>query len=1157
MKTNPAEVPPTSVDERLTRSHRWGYALALTGIGLCAVIGHAISHRAAEARRLDAHVVDVAGRQRMLSQKIAKCVQTLGGPPAADAPDAAARRELSAALTLFDESHRRLRDGDADVRPTRDAAALALLAAAQTHQRELAAAGRAAGAAEDGPALLAARRRVGVAEAAFLPLMNALVGRYADLAEQRVDQAGKLELALAAVTLILLAAEAGLIFRPLRRRLDAALAEHRRDSAATLGLLERSRRSEGRARAALRRARVFRELVEHAHDMIAMADEGGRLTYMNASGRRLIGLGPRDPLPGHVADVVAGETVEDVARRHEAMGDDGRIERPIFLRRQDDGRLVEADQDVWTLRAPRGGGRLVAAVVRDVSQRRADERRLTESERAFRAIFESSGIGHCELSLDDGAYLRVNRKVCEILGEDARTLLGIGGCEPRRAVDHTHPDDRAMTLAAMDRLHAGESEVRLEKRYVRPNGDVRWVDVTATLHRDERGLPCSLLGAVQDVTERRSARERLRDREAQLRESEQRYELAVAGTADGIWDWDIVGDLRHASPRCFEQLGLSPGDGPSWWDGFAGRCHPDDLAGAVEALHRHLDGGPVFDATFRLRHADGSWRWIRSRGRAVRDAAGRAVRVAGANSDITDARTAELLRREQQAMLETVLGAIPSMIFWKNRQGRYLGINDSALRAMGVTAADVIGRRDDELPWREHAEEFTETDINVFETGEPLLGFEDIMRRPGGDDWRTLRTSKLPLRDAAGEVVAVLGVADDITEQKRQLADLRRANDLALAANLAKSQFLANMSHEIRTPMTAILGHAEMLGDPRLPAGAHGECVATINRNGRHLLGVLNDVLDLSKIEAGRMTLEELAVSPRDLLAEVESLMRPRATEKSLSFSVKLGEGVPARVVSDPIRLRQVLLNLVSNAIKFTATGGVTVEAGAVAGGLRFRVSDTGIGITAEQAAGLFEAFTQADASTTRTHGGTGLGLAISRRLAHMLGGDVTHAPRPGGGSVFTLDVACAAAACVETPPAATPTSGDAPLVGRVLLAEDGPDNQRLLDFVLRGFGLDVTIVGTGRAAVDAVVNGGDGGGVRPGADGHADARARRLRRDARAARPRVRERPAADRRPDRPRDERRPRAVHGGRVRRLCGQAGRPGGAARGDRAAPAPPDA
>jgi len=323
-------------------------------------------------------------------------------------------------------------------------------------------------------------------------------------------------------------------------------------------------------------------------------------------------------------------------------------------------------------------------------------------------------------------------------------------------------------------------------------------------------------------------------------------------------------------------------------------------------------------------------------------------------------------------------------------------------------------------------------------------------------------------------------VASLVQQRTRELA---AAKSEAEDANRSKSEFLANMSHEIRTPMTAILGYSEQLLDPDLGRSDFDQAVGIIRRNGDHLLQVINDILDLSKIEAGKLEVERVACSPLQIVADVLDLLRNRASAKGLLLQAECDGPLPEAIHSDPTRLRQILFNLVGNSIKFTERGSITLRISLQRGGsdsfLRCDVTDTGIGMDAEQVSRLFHAFSQADASTTRRFGGTGLGLAISRHLAQLLGGDVTVVSQPGVGSTFRLtvatgslqDVGMLADPVVGKHPAQTGASLPLPpsrlLPVRVLLAEDGRDNQMLVKAILSKAGATCDVAADGRAAVD------------------------------------------------------------------------------------------
>lgn len=321
-----------------------------------------------------------------------------------------------------------------------------------------------------------------------------------------------------------------------------------------------------------------------------------------------------------------------------------------------------------------------------------------------------------------------------------------------------------------------------------------------------------------------------------------------------------------------------------------------------------------------------------------------------------------------------------------------------------------------------------------------------------------------------------------ITAQAHELA---LARDAALDAARAKSDFLANMSHEIRTPMNAVLGYADLLLAADLTPQARAEHAQTIRANGEHLLALLNDVLDLSKLDAGRMSVESIAFDPRELVAEVAAIVRPRAEQAGLTLEVRADGETPALVCGDPTRLRQIALNLASNAVKFTRAGAVGISlscAPATAGRRRLcvAVSDTGVGLSPAELGRLFQAFSQADSSTTRRFGGTGLGLSISQRLAALLDGEITVESAPGRGSTFTLsllvgdapDAPMAPAGPISLTSLEPPPTPSIAVTGRVLVAEDVAVNRRLLAILLEGVGAVVTPADDGAAAVARALEG-------------------------------------------------------------------------------------
>lgn len=319
---------------------------------------------------------------------------------------------------------------------------------------------------------------------------------------------------------------------------------------------------------------------------------------------------------------------------------------------------------------------------------------------------------------------------------------------------------------------------------------------------------------------------------------------------------------------------------------------------------------------------------------------------------------------------------------------------------------------------------------------------------------------------------------------EHMVKELTAARQQAEAAAQTKSEFLANMSHEIRTPMTAILGYVDLLREPDLSEVDRNQAIETVHRNGQHLLAIINDILDISKIEAGRMTFERLSCSPQQMIEDTLALMSARAAEKQLELKADFIGPIPESIQTDPTRVRQILVNLVGNALKFTATGSVRLvtQLTSVPDGtprrLRIDVIDSGIGMSENQVRNLFQPFTQADSTMTRQYGGTGLGLAISQRLARMLGGDITVSSETGRGSCFTVTLdpgevvmaSVSAAPTTKAAPVETQPSAESPLQGAfILIVDDAPDNRKLLSFHIKKNGGTFELAENGDIAVQKI----------------------------------------------------------------------------------------
>ncbi|MCB1889671.1 MAG: PocR ligand-binding domain-containing protein [Rhodocyclaceae bacterium] len=457
------------------------------------------------------------------------------------------------------------------------------------------------------------------------------------------------------------------------------------------------------------------------------------------------------------------------------------------------------------------------------------------------------------------------------------------------------------------------------------------------------------------------------------------------------------------------------------------------------------------------------------------------------------AQQAARAREQEHGILRTLIDTLPDLVWLKDAEGVYLGCNRRFEDFFGATESDIIGRTDYDFVDQALADSFRANDVKAMESQRPTVNEEEITYALDGHR-ELLETTKVPMRDASGALIGVLGIGHDITDRKaaedeinrhraslqelvdERTADLTLAKEAAEAANIAKSAFLANMSHEIRTPLNAIAGMAQMIRRGGI-SEQQAEQLGRLEGASQHLLEIINAILDLSKIEAGKLCLEQASFSVVGLFDQVVSIIQAQASAKGLAIEVDHAS-VPPWLVGDPTRLRQALLNYAGNAIKFTDQGKITLRARVTdetpAGvRVRFEVEDTGVGIEPAAMARLFAAFEQADNTTTRQYGGTGLGLAITKRLAELMGGDAGVGSEVGKGSTFWFSAWLARGQAPRTAANAEHPGGDAEaelrarFAGRhILLADDEPTNREITLMLLDDVRLIADVAADGAEAL-------------------------------------------------------------------------------------------
>ncbi len=676
--------------------------------------------------------------------------------------------------------------------------------------------------------------------------------------------------------------------------------------------------------------------------------------------------------------------------------------------------------------------------------------------RAFREATDE----HALVSITDhrGRIIDVNAGFCRISGFDREELIG---------QDHgilnsgVHP--RAFWVGMWRTIASGRAW-RGEVCNRAKDGSLYWVDSTITPSFGADGKPEKYVSIRIDITARKKAEQDVAAMRAAL---DEHAIVSIADTSGRILDVN-TGFCRISGYERAELLGedhrvLNSGVHPqSFWT----------------EMWRTITAGRVWRREVCNRAKDGSLYWVDSTIVPYPGPDGKPEKYVSIRIDITAQRSAE--ERLSLAMKASGIG----MWDWAMESGQTY-FSDTLISMLGFESHEFpagVG------PWRElvHPDDLPGTldAVRRHVEGETAAYVSEHRVRTRDGGWMWVRDiGEVVERRDTGAPKRMIGVLIDVQA-------IREAQEVAEAANLAKSEFLANMSHEIRTPMTAILGYADLLddNDDPLAAGQVAAAIQSIRSNADHLLTIINDVLDMSKIEAGRMTVEHIPVAPTQVVEEVAGMLRPRARGKGVDLNVRYDTPVPAHISSDPTRLRQILLNLIGNAIKFTEVGAVAIrlEHRPENGQLAFHVIDTGVGMTEAQRRRIeqFDTFTQADTSVTRRFGGTGLGLRISNSLAAILGGRIEIESREGKGSTFTLylDLGEGPDVRLIRPEDADDrkddrASGDdadetCSLRGlRILLAEDGPDNQKLISFHLRKAGATVEIVDNGREAAERIEN--------------------------------------------------------------------------------------
>jgi PAS domain S-box-containing protein len=715
---------------------------------------------------------------------------------------------------------------------------------------------------------------------------------------------------------------------------------------------------------------------------------------------------------------------------------------------------------ICTLLAGLAGG---VAIGRRLSPRARTEQQLRSLENSL----ASAGSGTFSTS-NDGQQLQISASMARLLGlaEDVSSI------SLEAWLARVHAEDRAAITVAGREAFDNASPLQLDYRVCLPDGQIRSVRCFASTLRDARQCPF-MDGIVLDITALKRMEHAINARDERLRDAQVAADLTV-------WELDVATqmyttDAVRSTENRWRYGGVVTGITMKFTrEQMASAYHPEDRQRSATNMDRCIAEQIPFAIELRRVAPDGSILWFESCGKPVLDEQGRTVKIRGISQNVTPRRRAEIELRAAEERLARAIRGTNDGLWEVELKTRRLWAAPRVLEMLGMSeSASPFGLEDFQplLPeahlavvssaFAQHIEHQAVFDVEV-----------EAQRADGELRWFRLRAACE--RDAAGVPLRMAGSVQDITEKKQYQRALLAATEAAAAASQAKSEFLANMSHEIRTPMNGVIGMTHLLLDTTLTP-LQIDYASTIRDSAGALLSVINDILDFSKVEAGKLDLEHIDLDVRSTVTDVARLVAVQARAKGLQVTTTLDPALPQALRGDPGRLRQVLVNLCGNAVKFTQRGTIAIdvrlqarEAGSVV--IRAAVRDTGMGIPADRLAQLFRPFTQVDSSTTRRFGGTGLGLSISRQLVELMGGECGVESELGSGSTFwftvRLEIAAALPATTLPTPQARPQSSTD--VARILIAEDNLVNQKVARATVERLGYRVDVCNNGHEAVAA-----------------------------------------------------------------------------------------
>ena len=627
--------------------------------------------------------------------------------------------------------------------------------------------------------------------------------------------------------------------------------------------------------------------------------------------------------------------------------------------------------------------------------------------------------------------------------------------------------DRATLQKMVDLFFKGEN-FNVELICYKKDGSWFWGRTTGQSVLDEDENVIQYFSMIEDITTEKAVQE-------QIKGFEQRFRTALEKIGDNVWEYDFTSGKTYFSNTSNSLLDSRAGhdsveNATLWWS----QTHQDDKWMLLETEANYKTGRiDHHTLEYRIVTKDGSVRWVLDRGTVIeRTADGKPVKIVGTHTDITERKISEQALQINEEKYRSIIANMNLGLLEIDLDEVIQYANNSFCKMSGFEPDEIIGKKAAGLFTKGEGSEVAETKNELRKKGHSDAYETAVKNKNGESKWWLI--SGAPRYDDLGNLVGSIGIHLDITDQKKLEIDLYEAREAAEQSTKAKELFLANMSHEIRTPMNAILGMGRQLHKTELNENQHF-FLDTINKAAEHLLVVINDILDISKIEAGKLNLESIGFRPEEVIRHCMQIMSHKAEESGLSLQKETGEGISPVLIGDPYRLNQVLLNLISNAVKFTEKGSITVSCRLLQTiqnqqTICISVKDTGIGMEEEFSANLFQKFSQEDKSTTRKYGGTGLGMSISKQLVELMGGSINVKSKKGVGTEITLTIPFDTGNESDLQEETREVSDSAILKDKkVLLVEDNVMNRLVANAVLKGYGVIISEAVNGEEAVNAL----------------------------------------------------------------------------------------